>query len=462
MSQVLGGGFAGGRSFRAEGPFATGDFDGDGILDYVSTRSGGLDFHFVEGDFGSGVRTLVVPVAADLGAIATADLDGDGDVDVVAASESEDRLLVFLTAGPSALEPPPLRVDAPSTISDLVALDFGPDGLLDICAADSTVAEYFHTTPGALTRRVPSLLFGFFDHLLRAADMDGDGDTDLLASQNGLSASIGILPLTPAGDRDPVVGGLDIFTGAPLGDFQTIDADDDGDLDVVAALRGSENGLRVIFQDPDVFERFIRLQSPSADGPRSIAVADVDGDGLDDLVSANEVSSNLTVFRRTGPGTFAPAPRVLDAPGLIGPRRVLAADIDGNGRVDLVATNDTAGQDDLTFFFQELSGDFTVAVLAPDPALLDGPDALVACDLDLDGDLDLVTGNRGSAPSGAGSLSVILQQAPRRFERVPEVLALASAPGRTPPLIAADLDGDGTPDIATADDADLLIFWGGR
>ncbi len=86
---------------------------------------------------------------------------------------------------------------------------------------------------------------------------------------------------------------------------------------------------------------------PTGDTPVSVVAADLDGDGNLDLVSANRNSDDLTVFYQDAPRTFIRQPPI--PTGGLRPRSLVAADLDGDGDLDLVSANNFS--DDLTVFF---------------------------------------------------------------------------------------------------------------
>jgi hypothetical protein len=81
-----------------------------------------------------------------------------------------------------------------------------------------------------------------------------------------------------------------------------------------------------------------------------VTAADLDGDGDQDIVSANEFSGNLTAFFQLSPGSFADAPLTLGgATTTTEPTSIATADLDGDGDQDLVSAN--SGGHNLTVFF---------------------------------------------------------------------------------------------------------------
>ena len=195
-----------------------------------------------------------------------------------------------------------------------------------------------------------------------AADLDGDGDLDLVsANEEGNNLTIFLQtqsrlpPLRSAPGREEA-SPTRLRTTFTLDDTLSItgpvavaaaDLDGDGDLDLVSANQDSDN-LTIFFQDASGQFRLAAPLSGSIRGPLSVAAADLDGDGDLDLVSANLGSENLTIFFQTAPGQFTQDLEPLSDPSLNIPTSVAAADLDGDGELDLVSSSE--GGDALIIF----------------------------------------------------------------------------------------------------------------
>ena len=333
------------------------------------------------------------------------DLDGDGDVDVVASDPSGPALQVFFqsTPGVFGLEPPIYVDRAPSSVT---AADLNGDGYLDLVSASSTVGLtlFFQVRPGKFEPERQLSVRGA--RSVVAADIDGDGDMDLVSAN------------------------------------------------------GSRDTLAVFLQEgPGVFpdEPLPPIQLPAGSDPVAVVAADLDADGYVDLVSANEGSNNVSVFWQSPTLEFQQME--LGGEGTTdGPRSVTVADLDGDGDLDLVSANGGASVN-LTVFLQRPTGEFDPPLILEDPETEDRPVSVTVADVDGDGDLDVASANeRGHR------LTVYYQTSPGRFDEEPSLILGDPATGTRWPrsLVARDIDGDGEVDVASANQGGVEIFFAGH
>lgn len=183
-------------------------------------------------------------------------------------------------------------------------------------------------------------------------------------------------------------------------------------------------------------------------------VVDIDGDGRADVLSlvhqfgGQPVQGVLTVQRQTAPGAFAPAERYV-----VGcyPWAMVLADVDGDGRVDLVVTdvgswncNDPSAQEALYLLRQDPAR--PGRLLAPQK-LAENVYSYAAAVADLNGDgaPDIAYGDRVGTER---RLMVLYQEAARRGSFAAPV---AVAPRCLSQIVAGDIDGDGRADLFFTD-----------
>lgn len=408
--------------------------------------------------------------------ITTADLNGDGLADaVVGQSFAAPGLRVMLNAGAAGAAPAvlqeggtlyPMLRGAPK----VVVADLDGDGDPDLAAPDNdlnTLGSNFVVlrNRGDGTFAPPqSASAGARATHLAAADLDGDGDTDLAFVGYRTSGAGGpvVTVVRNAGNATfgaPVAFALSAegFTGGvEAGD---LDGDGDADLAVAHVAEASRISLflntgAATFSAPQVFSPFEGNTVPS-----ELALLDPDGDGDLDVLHPGfydgfTSQGHLVLLRNRGAAGFAAETFLYANGGNNIAFELTAADLDGDGRDDAVGAQPfEAG---FIIFRDNDAGGFLPGEMYASVARSgesSGTIATAAGDLDGDGDLDVLT---------TGRL--------RRLVAVHENLGDGRFPERSlsghainhQVIDLGDIDGDGDLDAATshggASSANVLVF----
>ena len=206
-------------------------------------------------------------------------------------------------------------------------------------------------------------------------DIDGDRYPDLLIARFRGPNSI---------HRNNGRGGFEgagVMLGLQVDDTYTIaglDADGDGDRDLIVSNMGR---TRRYLNDGD--GNFSAGRSINREGLRGTAVAagDFDGDGDDDLVLGTR-EKDIFVFENYGDGSFdADGAKITAGSGAFSTFQFAVVDADNDGDLDILAAGTVLG-----FFRNKGDGNFGAEIA------LEGESYVLPGDLDLDGDLDIVTG----------------------------------------------------------------------
>ncbi len=320
--------------------------------------------------------------------------------------------------------------------SFIVSADVNSDGWDDLLvgkAFTNDVSMFINQRNGTFS--APSTLsFISSPKELKAADVDGDGDLDLV-----VPTSLDVMILRNSG------GGT---FSAPVAQGQLIgansvacaDLDGDGDLDLVVALGGG-SAVDVLLNDGTGSFSFLSIYHLTASFTLQVQCADLNADGKPDIVTTNNGQNTLSVLLNQGNAVFAPP---IQYPVGVNPARVVIADLNGNGSLDLASVNVIANN--VSVLLNVGNGTFAPHVDYPAGSTVGG---VVAVDWDADGDLDLVVPNAINSTV----LAVLSNQGNGTFA-LPVFLEMgAPCSGAS----AFDLDHDGDLDLAMGSLHDVLI-----
>jgi hypothetical protein len=418
---------------------ALADLDGDGHLDLAAGNGNEVEILAGSGDGGfQPAGTFVVGAAPD--SIAVADLNGDGRLDLATANDGADDVSVLL-GQPEGLFPVIPSVPGLAGGGLTAVADVNGDGVPDIIdvARDVEVAlgngdGTFQDAQTAFTAS-PTALWGG----MAVADLNGDGVLDMVL----VGFVGGFVVLRGMGDgRFEVRDQEDVGPGSSAASIVLADFDGDQALDLAVASCSDREVFLVPGDGQGTFRLGAATSFPMASCPVSLVAADFNGDGRLDLVVPASTGS-LGVLLGKGDGTFQPA-RIIGVSDL--PSVVVTADLNGDARPDLIFTG---GQlNSVGVVLGNGDGTFRVPRIIPVGA---GPDGVAIGDLDGDGHPDLAV-----CSSYSDDVNVLLGKGDGTFAAARSFLTVDSPLA----VIAHDLDGDGRLDLVVSSYAGVNVLRG--
>lgn len=326
---------------------APADVNGDGHGDVLV----GTTVMFGDGTGAFSTGPLQVPATLPTQRLAAADVDGDDRVDLVGLGSGG----VYLSLGDGAGTFGEPTLIAPSVLNlyDMAVGDVDGDGNVDVVSLDAQAGGEVRLGDGAggfagpIHVEAPELFFGQGALL---DDLDGDGDADLVVAADGDATDGGAVAVF-LGDGTGSLAPPTLYSVRPdasalnagacdlvLGDF-----DADGNLDAVTGgkLFGAAPSL-LLGDGAGGFGTSIPI--PSLD-TCELEAADVDGDGALDLIARSDDDLGVDVWWGDGTGQFGD-------PHSLGGGTFLVDDLDGDGKPDVVV----AGGEKVSVFMNRLSG----------------------------------------------------------------------------------------------------------
>ena len=425
------------------------DVNGDGKVDLVTANFGNNTLTVLTNDGSGGFASnATYTVGVQPVCVVAADLNGDGHPDLICANYGTNTLTVltnngsggFVTASSPGLGSVGITPNDPYSVC---AADVNGDGHLDLISANLTTGTLLVLTNDGSgnfnSNATYTVTTGGEALTVIAADVNGDGKVDLISS--GYNGNL-VMVLTNNGSGGFVTSGTYTVGGGPFW-VRAADVNGDGKLDLISANQ-LDNTLTVLTNSGN--GNFSTSTTCNVgNGDRSLCVADVNGDGKLDLISANQYDNTLTVLTNTM--TF-PSPAqsfVISSTNAVGsnPQYVIAADVNGDGHLDLVTMN----VNDASISVLTNNGSSGFVTSGTYVVSLHAPTSVCAADVNGDGKVDLITADYDDF-SGE-SLTVLTNNGSGGF-------AVASSPdvGNAPIFVcAADVNGDGYMDLISANAA---------
>ncbi|MGA3163555.1 MAG: FG-GAP-like repeat-containing protein, partial [Verrucomicrobiota bacterium] len=363
------------------------------------------------------------------------------------------------------------RVDLPTGNGPgrVVIADLDGDGKPDLIIADSYAGELFIyrniSTNGSLTagsfapRVVIPMITGAYSnpYTLAVADLDGDGKLDIIALNADSNVVSIFRNISSPGSitTNSFAARVDLPGGNNMRGLAVQDLNGDGRPEIITANQNPP-GTISIFQNMSTIGNIAfaaRVDFPAGNGPVSVAIGDLDGDGKPDLAVVNYSSGTVSVFRNIGvvggditTNSFASK---VDFPALVSAFPIAIGDLDGDGKLDLVVGGGNGSKAISVYRNTSTVGSITTNSFAPrvDFAAAGWVNSLTLADLDGDGKLDIALVSQSSSVfSIFKNVSV-----PGSFTTNSLSARVDYAAGNNPNGISVgDLDGDGRPDIVFA------------
>ena len=388
---------------------AVADVNGDGKLALVVTNKCANSLSCATGSvsvlMGNGDGTFLAAVHYSSGgflpaSVAVADVNGDGKPDLIVANQlgcnscASGTVAVLLGKSDGTFQAAVSYNSGGTRADSVVVADVNGDGKPDLVVmnqalcgflcGDGQVGVLLGNGDGTFGATVSYDSGAYLGYAVAVADVNGDGNPDLVVANGSTTLCLGC-----------GVSTFGILLGNGNGTFKP----------VVAYDLFSDGGL-----------------------PMSLAVADVNGDGKPDLVVTNDChpdscsTSSVSVLLGKGDGTFQ-APAIYDSGGF-GAMSVVVADVNGDGKPDLVVANDslfssyycgpTCARGQAAVLLGNGDGTFQGAVTYDSDAY--SSKAVAVADVNGDGKPDLVVANlcavskncNGQGFTNRGAVSVLI------------------------------------------------------
>jgi hypothetical protein len=287
----------------------TADLDGDGDMDMITTSPGLSVIYWHEnldglGTFGS--RQIVTNAEYGTNSVFAEDLDGDGYMDLLSASFLSDRVAWYRNDGLGNFGAQQI-ISTSSDYKDVYAADIDNDGYIDVLSAssdDNQIAWYRNDGIGNFGPQQTITTSADGAAIVFAVDVDADGDMDALSGSFGDDRIAWYENTDGLGTFGPLQD-IPLMSGFALRDIFPADIDGDGDADVVSVSQGSTNTLVAWHENNDCLGVFTSQETIDDSvwiwGTRIVSSGDIDLDGDIDVLTVQEAGTEVSWYENTTP-----------------------------------------------------------------------------------------------------------------------------------------------------------------
>ncbi|HYW43991.1 MAG TPA: VCBS repeat-containing protein [Bryobacteraceae bacterium] len=450
------------------------DVNGDGAPDLAVGNGSDNSVSVLLNTGGKFGQPIVASMPVDAQYLAYSDFNHDGKLDLAVASVQSSAMVLLFGKGDGTFQPPRAYAvgNSPSSIG---VLPF-TNGYTALVMADQfwiDDATIFISPTGDLD--APPYNFAGISPAssltaIAAVDLNGDGNPDVVTTESYSSTPVAVMisqggtqfnapvkyALAPNPLCSPCQGPVDIATG---------DFNGDGKPDVIAGIAGFPNSntaglINVLLGNGDGTLRpaivtNLPSGSPVGQYPTQLfALGDFNRDGkLDVAVAAygsapdGSGAGNVILLIGKGDGTFQ-APVMLAMPGGLHPVAVAAADLNGDGildlAVELVDRDFSRNPETLAIFLGQANGTFGAARTFALQSQAGGGGAIAIGDFNRDGKPDIAVSSDYAGPVNF-LIDILLGDGAGGFQEVSTLPTTFLYPPA--PMVMADLNGDGKPDL---------------
>ncbi|MFE3193992.1 FG-GAP repeat domain-containing protein [Nocardia sp. NPDC059240] len=327
-----------GGSFPSWGPgpapigMVAADIDGDGIPDIVAADFQGSGPIVMkgkgDGTFAPGTRVGTPGIG--FGAIAVADLNGDGKPDVIAQSWTQ--IAVFLNKGDGTFAPAKTYTTLEGAQQEVLVGDVNGDGKPDVLSLLPTGVQTWLNAGDGTLKAGPVTTFGGTPGAFTLGKFHTGSKLDM-AINNDVSQQVEVF--FGNGDGSFTHKGAST-SGLITEDIRAADFDGDGIDDIITADSFSFSTTVLISDGNGGFKKTNRINL-SGLGPTSIAVGDFNHDGKMDAAMSAVLNSKIVIFTGNGDGTLT---KTGEYDVTTQPQTPVLADFNRDGKLDIAVAGD--------------------------------------------------------------------------------------------------------------------------